>query len=161
LNLNQLKEVHGLLQNDEFVSWIRAGLSDLKNRGYNTSDFEPREESESNSNAHSVPQSHPPAFGKPNHPDARPGECTICKELPRHGSWSSEYQIPAQFKKLKKSGPLLFCPQCNNYYDYSVDSEIDDMSRFETYSLNRLSPPEILEMLPASEKQRYSAQLPA
>lgn len=70
--------------------------------------------------------------------DAPP--CPLCLRLPRHAIWNYERDEPPGLSELESDGAYWRCPNCRSVYRRSYESEWEDMSFSETWTLDRLSP---------------------
>lgn len=86
--------------------------------------------------------------------------CSICSSLNRVESWNHELRTPAQIKKMRESGNLRFCTECENIYQFSYSSEVEDNHTSESFELERLHPAAALKMLQGEDAIQYKEQLP-
>src|SRR5262249_2743960 len=79
--------------------------------------------------------------------------------LPRTGVWSHESALPASLSRLTQEGALRRCPQCGRHYVQTFEEEWEDMSCTQTWTLERLTPPDTLARLGESSPSANDAML--
>lgn len=81
--------------------------------------------------------------------------CSVCRHLPRTHGTSSSADLPRAFRRLLDTGvvledgaKLLRCPECERSYRYLHTVEQEDMSSWETHTLERIGPLGARRLLP-------------
>lgn len=95
--------------------------------------------------------------------------CAVCISIPRSQTYSNEGDVPSAVEVLERVSAemhgllaeLRRCRQCGTYYAYNFEEETEDMVRYVTISVRRLTPDEILSTAKGSLRTELETKLPA